>query len=973
MILFSIGIFTNNHESKLKQRMKRLFFVLLSIVFSIDYASCITVQPEVSKVLGIIHKVNQYWQRTHPKPGWAFWDAAAYHTGNMEAFFLTGDTAYYNYSEAWAEHNQWMGAKSRDKAKWKSSYGESNEYVLFGDFQICFQTYIDLYTVKPDTCKIVRAREVMEYEMSTDRIDYWWWADGLYMVMPVMTKLFKVTRNPLYLEKLHEYWTYANSIMYDEEAGLYYRDAKYVYPKHKSINGKKDFWARGDGWVLAALAKVLTDLPENDKYRLEYTKRFQTLSKSIAACQQPEGYWTRSMLDPKHAPGPETSGTAFFTYGLLWGINNGLLDKGTYYPVVMKAWNYLSEIALQANGRVGYVQPIGEKAIPGQIVDANSTANFGVGAFLLAACEMVRFLNASPSHVVSEPIEMAMQSVFPYNEQGKIYSRVTDEGAWCWFADPRALHYESKDGNINKTYVGYIDIHGNIKAMQYDFNKNVKEEVLVRSYFQPDDHNNPTFLILPDERVMIFYSRHTDESCFYYRVSRVPGDITTLGEEKKILTINKTTYPSPFMLSDDPEHIYLCWRGINWHPTIAKLSLPDDNDNVNITWGPYQIIQSTGARPYAKYMSNGKDKIYLAYTTGHPDPELPNLLYFNYINIRTLQLEDVKGRVVSTISKNPFWVNKKKEFVKQYSDIVVDNSGKRDWVWQVAKDERGNPVIAMVRISGDKTSHDYYYVRWNGEEWKKTFLDNAGGHFHQTPHVEMCYSGGMAIDPENINIVYCSVPKKGVRGKIYEILKYTLDEEGHIASKEAITVNSLKNNVRPYIIPNSAGTPLRLVWMYGDYYDWIVSSKRPLGYCTAICSDFKGFSSGIGVKQQKNSIKNITNLSKYKFNPKKSFVLLTTITLDIDNYQGVLLELGKLCYYLNGVTLKPEIWYNGQVYASTNILGTADGWANESRGTNGKWYAPQKYSSFQLKLEYKDGVLRSYINGLLDQNISLHL
>ena len=130
-----------------------------------------------------------------------------------------------------------------------------------------------------------------------------------------------------------------------------------------------------------------------DKYRQEYIDRFQTMAKAVAACQQPEGYWTRSLLDPEHAPGPETSGTAFFTYGLLWGMNNGLLDKATYQPVVEKAWKYLTTVALQPDGRIGYVQPIGEKAIPGQVVDANSTANFGVGAFLLAACEMVRFLD----------------------------------------------------------------------------------------------------------------------------------------------------------------------------------------------------------------------------------------------------------------------------------------------------------------------------------------------------------------------------------------------------------------------------------------------------------------------------------------------------------------------------------------------------------------------------------------------------
>jgi rhamnogalacturonyl hydrolase YesR len=99
------------------------------------------------------------------------------------------------------------------------------------------------------------------------------------------------------------------------------------------------------------------------------------------------------MLDPDHAPGPETSGTAFFTYGLLWGINNGYLDKKTYLPAARKGWTYLSTVALQPDGAVGYVQPIGEKAIPGQVVNASSTTNFGVGAFLLAGCEMHRFLD----------------------------------------------------------------------------------------------------------------------------------------------------------------------------------------------------------------------------------------------------------------------------------------------------------------------------------------------------------------------------------------------------------------------------------------------------------------------------------------------------------------------------------------------------------------------------------------------------
>ncbi len=349
-------------------------------------------QPTANNVREIIAKVNNYWQSNNAPQVNYFWDNAAYHTGNIEAFFLTADPTYYDYSLQWATYNQWMGARGQNPEKWRYDYGETDNYVLFGDNQTCFQTYIDLYNISPDNQKIARAKEVMDYQISTPNVDYWWWADALYMVMPIMVKLHAVTRNPLYLEKLYDYFHYADSIMYDPEEHLYYRDARYIYPNHQTINNKKDFWARGDGWVFAALTKVLKDLPTTDPHRQHYIDRYLEMAASIATCQQEEGYWTRSMLDPAYVPGPETSGTAFFTYGLLWGVNNGYLDKEQYSPIILKAWRYLSTIALQPDGCVGYVQPIGDKAIPGQVVDASSTADFGVGAFLLAACEMCRYL-----------------------------------------------------------------------------------------------------------------------------------------------------------------------------------------------------------------------------------------------------------------------------------------------------------------------------------------------------------------------------------------------------------------------------------------------------------------------------------------------------------------------------------------------------------------------------------------------------
>ncbi len=353
------------------------------------------------QVAAVITQVNNYWQQNNKSQVRSFWDHAAYHTGNMEAYKLLGNEAWLNYSQAWADYNLWQGAREKDPAKWKyKNYGEGQDYVLFGDWQICFQTYIDLYWIvnarggsARNEQMVQRAKEVMGYEARGKAHDYWWWADALYMVMPVMTKMYKLTGDPIYLDKLYENLLYADSIMLDEETGLYFRDGKYIYPKHKSVNGMKDFWARGDGWVLAGLAKVLQDLPTSYKHYDFFLKKFQRLADAVVACQQKQGYWTRSMLDPKHAPGPETSGTAFFTYGLLWGLNHGALTPSkTYTKAVDRAWKYLTKTALQANGKVGYVQPIGEKAIPGQVVDQNSQANFGVGAFLLASCEYYRYI-----------------------------------------------------------------------------------------------------------------------------------------------------------------------------------------------------------------------------------------------------------------------------------------------------------------------------------------------------------------------------------------------------------------------------------------------------------------------------------------------------------------------------------------------------------------------------------------------------
>ena len=188
--------------------MKRIGLVIVAL-FTLSYISAQSI-PAKNEVLKLLTLVNDNWQKKHSPCVAPFWNYAVYQIGNMEAYKVT-------------HREDWKGATSDNKAEWQFNYGEDGNHVLFGDWQVCFQVYSDLYNVEKDAKRIARAKEVMEYEMSLKRTDFWWWADGLFMVMPVMTKMYNITKNPLYLQKLYDYYRYAESIMYDNDEHLFYR------------------------------------------------------------------------------------------------------------------------------------------------------------------------------------------------------------------------------------------------------------------------------------------------------------------------------------------------------------------------------------------------------------------------------------------------------------------------------------------------------------------------------------------------------------------------------------------------------------------------------------------------------------------------------------------------------------------------------------------------------------------------------
>lgn len=396
--------------------------------------------PTYDSAVAALRKANDYWQKICPYNTWtsgihpAFWARAAYHTGNIEAYKLLGDETYLQHSIDWANYNEWMGNPSTvAKEKWTwgydQSYSTNSTAVLFGDWQTCFQSYLDMYELGVEDANLDRVFEVMDYQVSLEDEDaFWWWGDALYMVMPVMVKLYKHTEDEKYLDALYKWFIYARELMYDGPGGiptsadgytssaklkngasysdpddykyLFYRDANYVYPLNPNMGhlDEKNFWARANGWVFAALSKVLADMPETYEHYDEFLKTYKEMAGGIIASQSVDefgyGFWTQSMLQgyPVSSTNPkgyETSGTAFMTYGLFWGINNGILDEETYLEPTLRAWGYLENVALRDNGLVGYVQPIGSNAT--QATPSTTTQDFGVGAFLLVSCEAARY------------------------------------------------------------------------------------------------------------------------------------------------------------------------------------------------------------------------------------------------------------------------------------------------------------------------------------------------------------------------------------------------------------------------------------------------------------------------------------------------------------------------------------------------------------------------------------------------------
>ena len=331
-------------------------------------------------VLSIMERVAD-WQLAHPSQHpLTDWTQGAGYAGVMALADITQNSNYVTAMISMGESNRW----------------ELGPRTYFADDQCVGQTYCELFFRSRDHRMIdpmrkqfdeilVRPREFPTLDFTQKGIgDLWSWCDSLFMAPPAWIRLWRATDDTRYLDFAVTNWWRTSDYLYDQEEHLFYRDSKFF--NRREPNGRKLFWSRGNGWVMAGLVRILQFLPPEHPARKRFERQFKEMADTILICQQTDGLWRASLLDPESFPAQESSGSGFFVYALAWGINEGHLDRKRFQSAVLRGWDALIT-CVAADGRLTRVQPAG--SAPKQF-DVNATEVYGVGAFLLAGSQVYR-------------------------------------------------------------------------------------------------------------------------------------------------------------------------------------------------------------------------------------------------------------------------------------------------------------------------------------------------------------------------------------------------------------------------------------------------------------------------------------------------------------------------------------------------------------------------------------------------------
>jgi rhamnogalacturonyl hydrolase YesR len=363
-----------------------LHATLAMVAFIVTPSGCAADAPRIptrAETLAVMERAAD-WQLAHPFTKFppTDWINAAFYTGLMALSEISPSPRFHDAMLKIGEGNAW----------------KLGPLPFHADDHCVGQSYAELYLRDKQPQMIAGMQQGFDFvianprdnnfdfdkEKNPTRLERWSWCDALFMAPPAYLRLSAATGDARYREFAVEKWWATSDFLYDKDEHLFYRDSTFF--GKREANGKKVFWSRGNGWVLAGLARMLDFLPADHPARARFEQQFREMSEKILPLQQPDGFWRVSLLDPASFPWQESSGTGFYCYALAWGANHGLIDREKGTTAALRAWNALTG-CLTSDGKLTHVQIVAgsPKSFP-----ADSTMPYGVGAFLLAGREIYR-------------------------------------------------------------------------------------------------------------------------------------------------------------------------------------------------------------------------------------------------------------------------------------------------------------------------------------------------------------------------------------------------------------------------------------------------------------------------------------------------------------------------------------------------------------------------------------------------------
>ncbi|WP_298472418.1 glycoside hydrolase family 88 protein [uncultured Maribacter sp.] len=713
------------------------------------------------------------------------------------------NAALYAGMYEWAEINPDVTYE-----KWLYDIGENNKWELYNrlyhaDDHAVGQMYLKMHKLYGHPRLLKPMRKQFDSILGSKKVDslHWDWCDALFMAPPVWAGLAKSTGDTKYLNFMDKQYHKTYDLLWDNKEHLFSRDASYLDKKEQ--NGKKIFWSRGNGWVFGGLALMIPDFPEDWQGKSFYVDLFVKMAATLKNTQRKDGTWSSGLLGGEEAyPVKEISGSAFFVYGLAWGINQGILSKEVYEPVMLKGWHALTK-CVTPEGLVGYIQPVG--AAPGNSYK-EYTEVYGVGAFLAASAEVYKFTEIKESKKIAK-------------ENTSLFTTFMEDGGWCWYQDPRAV---IKNGKL--VFGGLSGRSGDVKIGVYNLKDNIKEGTIVLDKnFQADDHDVPALYVRPNGSILAMWAKHANEKKHYYSVSSV-GNYLEWGDIKEYIHTYKedkgVTYMNLYYLENE-KLLYNFFRdGPTFNPAFITSSDHGDTWSTNSLHFIEDNVDGR-QRPYTRYFQKDENTIGISFTDGHPR-RYGNSLYYAefsngaFYNVDGTKIKDFEKPLNTTEAEKIYKGSETKKKEKGFESVI--NSA---WSCATGKDKNNNPHMGYsLYLSND--DHRFRIASWNGEKWIDREIAYGGKCLYT---MESSYTGLMAFDPEDVSRVYISTdvnPSTGEDlGGLHEIYtaKINMNDDVSTINWEAVTSKSKYRNIRPIVVAGEGHKVL--LWLNGPWNSFV--------------------------------------------------------------------------------------------------------------------------------------------------------